>query len=154
MQCDNCKCEVRVNSSDEGTSSYEPLDTTWRDLIRKYNIPFYCTLCGNLDFKYQATGDKVFVWPEVTPDKVGSIYIPVVAKKTTGYGLVLSVGPGTVSKSKKSYVPTTLKAGERVAYDNSVPWGVELAGSDGKIYFVRIMGELDVFGYAPEEENT
>ena len=126
-----------------------------KDIVKRKNIPFYCKDCGGLDFKLQATGDKVFLWPDALPEKVkadGVIIIPDFAKDKfiTVYGTILSVGPGCYDKKKKRFVKSDIPVGSYVIYDNTVPWYHEMVGTDGKMHHLKIMGVLDIKCYAEE----
>lgn len=116
------------------------------ELVRKKSIPFYCKTCGALKFRYQAIGDKVFLWPDLIEDKIGSIVIPDKWKSNnlTSFGTVLSVGKGCVDRGNRKFVPTEIKDGDYIVYDTGVPWAHDVLGADDRMYTVRIMGALDV----------
>lgn len=146
MNCPNCDCEVRVDSSKEGTNNYVPVDTRLRDIVYEKKIPFSCVLCGSLAFKYKAIRDVVFVWPDPPKEQVGSIHIPEAFRAYEEYGTVVSIGKGTMDKSKKFFVPTELKVGDYVVYDKTVPWQMDIDGTDGRLHVVKYMGEQDIKG--------
>jgi len=118
-------------------------------IVKLKQIPFYCKTCGALHFKFKATGDKVFVWPDPVPDKIGKEGLIVIPEKwkernKSAYGTVLTVGPGCISKDNKRFIKTELKVGDYVMYDINVPWSVDVFGVDDKRYVVPLMGELDI----------
>jgi chaperonin GroES len=120
-----------------------------RLIAEKYSIPFKCKVCGSLQFNYRPTSDRVFIWPDVIPDKVGSIYIPdqYRANQVSEYGTVLAIGPGFY-KSNGTFVPTSVKVGDRVVYDKNVPWSITASGIDGNKHVVKVMGEADIMAFA------
>lgn len=118
------------------------------EVVKKKEIPFYCKICGALNFRLRATGDKAFVWPDPVEEKVGAIVIPDAFKDRhqSAYGTVISIGPGCVNKKKSCFIPTTVPVGAPVIYDIGVPWFQDEMGTDGKLYSIKIMGELDIKG--------
>jgi co-chaperonin GroES (HSP10) len=125
-------------------------------IVAKYKIPFSCKDCGALDFKYQAIRDIVFIWPDPPTEKMGSIYVPDKWQKHDEYGVVISVGNGTLNKSKKYFVATQIKVGDYVLYDKDIPqqWSLDVIGFDGKFHTVKFMGEQDVKAVMTNDENT
>jgi co-chaperonin GroES (HSP10) len=113
-------------------------------IVKRHGIPFVCKECGSLDFKYHATRDIVFIWPDPPVAKIGSIVIPDFAQQHDEYGVVISVGKGCYDKKRRMFVHTQLKIGDYVLYDKTVPWQMDVAGSDDKMHLVKFMGELDV----------
>ena len=125
------------------------------ELVKEKKIPFYCETCGALKIGLQATGDKVFMWPDPAPEYLGVIALPDKwqERHITVYGTVLSIGPGCVVKNKR-FKPTVVPVGTYVLYDNTVPWDHEMLGNDGKMHKVKIMGELDIKGIITDDKNT
>jgi co-chaperonin GroES (HSP10) len=118
------------------------------EAVKARKIPFYCTTCGALNFRLQALGDKVFVWPDPVEVRAGSVIVlPEFFKDRhhSAYGTVLSIGNGCVNK-KRRFIPTTVPVGTYVVYDTGVPWYQDELGVDGKMHRVKIMGELDIKG--------
>lgn len=113
-----------------------------RDIINKYNIPFYCSECYTIDFKYQALRNLVFVWPTNPPEIVGGIIIPENIRYAwrDAYGIVLSVGKGCYTQKGK-FISNNLKVGDIVIYDTDVPWKIIVDG-----YEVKYMGIKDIKG--------
>ena len=63
MKCEVCNNEVTVNSGDEGTNSYEPVNKRLVEVADKYKIPFRCPLCNCLHFGlFKPTRDICFLW--------------------------------------------------------------------------------------------
>jgi chaperonin GroES len=79
----------------------------------------------------------------------GGIIIPEVAKEKPQWGIVVSAGPGAYRKEKekkedKKFVPTEVKAGDKVLYERYMASEFELEGR--KIIMVReanILGKFD-----------
>ena len=65
-------------------------------IAKRYDIPFVCSQCGQIDFKYRALKHLVFIFPEPMEQKIGSIYVPdkVWDNYQFEYGIVLSAGKG------------------------------------------------------------
>jgi co-chaperonin GroES (HSP10) len=129
-----------------------PLNEKLSKVLIKYNIPFRCKSCGSLKFPYQATLDRVFVFPDPIPEKVGLIYLPDILKEShqNEYAVVLSVGKGYVHKIGRYFIPTTIQVGDRVVYDKSIMWQLPIQDSDGKVYNIKYMGENDIQGTVEE----
>jgi len=120
-------------------------DSRLSKVLLDYKIPFRCETCGGLHFPYKATLDRVFVFPDPPPEKLGSVYIPLFAQEANQneYGIVLSAGKGYVHKNK--FVATEVKVGDRVVYDKTIMWKLPpVQGNDNKMYEVKYMGENDV----------
>jgi chaperonin GroES len=120
-----------------------------RLIVEKYIIPFKCKVCNALQFNYQPTADRVLIWPDVIPEKVGSIYIPdqYRVNQVSEYGTVLAIGPGFY-KANGTFVSTSVKVGDRVIYDKNVPWSIMASGIDGNKHSVKVMGEADIMAFA------
>jgi co-chaperonin GroES (HSP10) len=114
-------------------------------VMKKYEVPFICELCGVLKFPYQATRDVVFVYPKKPKEKIGRIIIPEQARQEQEYAVVLSVGKGYWNKKGK-FIPTEIKVGDEVVYDKLIPWTRMLVGPDGRRHMVKYMGYQDVKG--------
>lgn len=121
-------------------------------LIEEKKIPFVCPVCGMIKLPVRATLDRVFVWADPVADtlgKLGLIYLPEVAKENykTVYGTVLSCGPGYYNpKRHNQFVPTSLKVGDRIAYDKDVLYRLTLRDVNGKLHDAVLMGHEDVYG--------
>ncbi len=90
----------------------------------------------------------------------GGIIIPEVAKEKPQWGVVVSAGPGAYRKEKekkdeKKFVPTEVKAGDKVLYERYMASEFDLDGR--KIIMVReanILGKFDSGGkIAPAAEK-
>lgn len=145
MRCKDCGNKVFIVNGKEGTHHYAStnpeLDSS------KYSIPFFCDICGSIKFPYRAIRDIVFIWPLVkeTFQKDGLIEIPEQFKKfyLSDLGIVLSAGPGYYD-NKRFHPSEGLRVGMRVIYDKSVLSETYVKGNDGKKYFIKICGYLDV----------
>jgi co-chaperonin GroES (HSP10) len=122
-------------------------------VVKKFKIPFKCPECGGLHFPYIALQSFVFVFGDPVPEKIGSIFIPEMTRESleSERGTVLSVGKGYYDKQKKKFIPTTVKPGQRVVYDKTVPWFLMVKGTDGKNYKIKYMPEADIKGIIEEE---
>ena len=112
---------------------------------------------GNVVFPYYPIRDRVFLYPDPLPEKLGKeelIFIPGHLRKfhSTGIGTLLSVGPGYWD-DKGRWHPTSdqLFPGVKIRYDKTVPWGVYLEGLDGKKHFVVFCGYRDVWGVVEDD---
>ena len=145
MNCENCNAEVVVKG--RTTQYYEPVNKKIMKAIEKHKIPFTCSLCGSLKFPYKAIRDVTFIWPFPKEDKVGSIFIPNVAKdnKEQEWGVVLSVGKGYWKKTGR-FIPTEIEVGDEVVYDKGVPWALYVDGDNDRKHQVKYMGYQDVKG--------
>lgn len=146
MICEECGVEIKTK---------ECGDTCWSEPVReellakRYDIPFYCTLCGAIRFSCRAITAFTLIWPlmyfeEVLRDSV--IIIPKSVKKSelSDFGVILSIGPG-YHRSKKYYpTPEELHVGIKVVYDKTVPGRLWFKGTDGRGYEVMVCGVADV----------
>ena len=117
------------------------------------DFPLFIYNETTIGFDHVALRDVVFVLPSLPPKTLGSkgsILIPEAARK--GHhdktGLVLSAGPGYLSKVDYKYHETdpALTAGAIVKYDLSVPWNTWVYDTKGKRHFVSICGIMDIYG--------
>lgn len=121
--------------------------------MKQNETPFHSEK-GELCFPYRPLRDLVFVWPTYPPKKLGRqqlIHIPEHFRKKyhDGAGIILAIGSGYTNNKGKLYpAPSELKAGVRVLFDISVPWGVYFKGQDGKKHYVVLCGIADIFGIA------
>jgi len=119
--------------------------------------PFH-TENGELQFKVQATRHIAYIWPTPPPTTFGELGILDIPEQfreehQDGTGILLSVGPGYWGQDKKGKMkwnPSTpeLAPGQRVYYDNSVPWHVMMEGLDGEMHKVVYCGFRDIHGLA------
>jgi len=143
-----------------------------REQERQINCPFIGP-DGQIHSPFRAILDRCIIWPVPPPERIGDgvIEIPQTARDQfqDSTGILLSVGPGYWGKeieggpqllsrlrmrkpgqesSHQVWHPTTdqLKPGVRVYYDNSVPWGVQGVGLDGKTYNLVICLVADLQG--------
>jgi len=154
--CPECKSEVKfVKDADWENNKIVhtfPLDEQATAVLDKYKVPFRCKSCRSLKFPLQATLDRVFVFPDPPPAKIGSILIPEYAMKEhqNEYAVVISVGKGYVDKGGR-FVPTTVVPGCRVLYDRNIMWHLPpIEGDDGKMYEIKYMGEHDILAIVKE----
>ena len=108
---------------------------------------------GKIQFPYRAILDRVFVYPDLLPERYESkenlIEIPTQFREfyQEGVGTVLSIGPGYQDDNGKwHYILNQLKPGVHIRFDKTVPWRVNVKGLDGKEYSVVICGYSDVYG--------
>lgn len=156
----NCpSCNIEVSAIGKTTQHYKLIDDKLNS--HKYNIPFYCTMCGAIKFPYRAIRAIVFVWPlyehatEYFNDNESLILIPEVLKQDelSEYGIILSYGPGVYNMKKSKWMFVTgLKVGMKVAYDNSVPWEIDIIGTDDKWHNVKICDFTDIAAEVIENE--
>ena len=111
---------------------------------------------GKIKSPFRAILDRCILWPTPPPERSKfGIEIPETVRNTfqDGTATVLSVGPGFYDKSGK-WNPTSdqLKPGIKVKFDNSVPWGDWVTGSDGRMYWIVICGVQDIGGVISEDE--
>jgi hypothetical protein len=149
MKCDECKAEVIVVG--ETAQHYELVDKRLK--ASTYDIPFKCNLCGAIKFSHKAIRGVVFVWPLYKYDKrYGpklTIVIPenVVQENPSDFGIILSFGKGYYSKKEpgKFNPITNLFVGMKVAYDKTVPWGLDVKTSEGVPYYVKYCDYTDIW---------
>lgn len=140
--------------------------------IKKTRCPFVGP-DGLVHSPLRAILDRCIIWPTPAPDRIGAgiIEIPesIRGQFQDSTGILLSVGPGywgedvqqgpillSRAKLKKPgnratrqvWHPTTdqLKPGVLVYYDNTVPWGTQALGLDGKMYNLVICTVQDIQG--------
>jgi len=158
MKCGACGTEIKIYSADEGTSSYEPVNKKLDTNMRRcgIHVPFYCTMCGAIDFPFQAVRDVVFLYPKPAPEKVGEIIVPegqfvggsVGEKYREPIAVVLSIGLGSRDRKNISFIPTkgVVEVGDVVYYNKKVPWRMNMKGTDGKEHMIVYCGILDLRG--------
>lgn len=75
--------------------------------------------------------DRVFIKPIPDDDKTsGGLYIPNQAKEKPQRGEVIAVGPGRVNITTGEIEPMSVKAGDRVLYNNFSGLVVTYRGED------------------------
>jgi co-chaperonin GroES (HSP10) len=101
-------------------------------------------------------GSKVIIWTDAKPLKLGSFWLPLNLRdrEKLSVGTVISIGPGYFDKNKNRYVYSEVKPGQRVVFDNTTPWPLDVKDPSGKIQSVRLMTELDIKGIINCEECT
>lgn len=89
----------------------------------------------------------------------GGIIIPEMAKEKPQWGVVVTAGPGAYEKErdekkgdKKIFVPTEVKAGDRVLYERYMAKEFELGGR--KVTMVREAYVLGVLGVGDESKTA
>lgn len=73
--------------------------------------------------KFQAITNKIWVLPDQTEEKKGSIFLPESGKERKQTGLIVSIGDQV----------TTVKVGQRILFKK---WEVTEAKVDDKLYFI------------------
>ena len=156
MKCNKCGIELKeyLPEVETGDHFYHAKDELLFSMVSKYKIPFFCKECGSLEFKYKPLRDIVFVWPDVIPEKVGSIIVPsTVESLQTEYGVIIGVGQGFYSK-KGILIKPQIKVGDYIVYDKGVPWMMEVRTEDGKSHHVKYMGAQDVKGVVTDDPDN
>ena len=69
------------------------------------------------DFKYELLQDYVVVKPDETAKMDGGIYLPVTAQRKSVEGTVIAIGKGYTAIETGVFVPTYVKAGDRVLFN-------------------------------------
>ena len=116
------------------------------------DTPFWNEETNECCFPYKAIKDVVFLWRKAHDTKVGSIFLPDVAKQedAVAIGVILSAGPGYYDKKAKIFRECALNTGDCVIFNPSIPWKVDIKGLDDVYYEVWYMGEQDVFATVTE----
>lgn len=83
--------------------------------------------------------DNIVIRRDRSKEKEGRIIIPDQAKRKSQTGEVVAVGPGRYVKGE--WVPTSLKAGDRVVFKNYGWHDIEYKGEE-----LIVMAEVDVLG--------
>ena len=161
MKCEACGAEVRVKSSDEGTSSYELVNKKMSAQRKELRIPFACGLCGAIDFKFQAVRDVVFLYPTPKVERVGMIWLldqdvrggSAQEALTPPTGYILSAGNGDVNRKTNEFMDfgNQIVPGDMVYFNRNVPWELELPGPDGAMHKVVYCGFMDLFAKVCDE---
>lgn len=122
------------------------MECQFKKIVLDKENPFLVN--GVLKVGLKATGQKVFVWPDPKPTKIGSFWLPenIKDREKLRLGIVLTVGPGYFDNKKKRFIPTEVKPGQRVLFDNTTPWPIILKDPKGNEQTVRVMTELDIKG--------
>lgn len=121
-----------------------------RDITGRYNMPFYCKECRQMNFNYIPLRNLVFIWPSVPPESIAGIIIPENVRYAwrDEYGIVLAIGKGYWTKKGK-FIQSKLKVGDIVIYDKDVPWKTIVDG-----YEVKYMGTNDIKGVIDDSSNS
>lgn len=73
--------------------------------------------------QFHPIGSRVLVRPDKPADQSkGGIWFPQQAKKPTGSGIVLAIGPGMLCKDGTRWPMPDLKPGDHVIYDARAPF--------------------------------
>ena len=144
--CPECGNYVEV-IKDAGKVSYLPASPL-PETLTKYNVPFLCTTCGNLNFPLKAIRSVVFLFPvdELgNPEKIGNVVIPEVIRsnKDSEYGVVLTVGKYQYN-SKGLKFPVEIVDGDLVVYDRNTYSMHYMKGTDGKVKRLRWCYYIDI----------
>ena len=107
----------------------------------KFKFPFFCKECGRIDFPIRAIQGKCYVLQDPPCTQIGQILLPDVAQEGDVFGTILTVGPGYYDNKKWHGVEW--RPGDRVVFDNTVPWDMEVCNRKGDSYKVFVMGHLD-----------
>ena len=87
-------------------------------------------------------GDKILLRRAEPDEKTDAgIYIPEAAKDTPKEGEVIAVGEGNLNKNTGSYMPFTVKAGDRVIFSSYSGTEVKLGDDE-----FLILTESDILG--------
>ena len=121
-------------------------------IITLKDTPFWNTETDELCFPYTAIKDVVFLWRKALEEKVGSIYLPDIArpKEDVAIGVILSAGQGYYDKKNRKFRTCALNTGDCVIFNPSIPWKMDIKGLDEVYYEVWYMGEQDVFATVTE----
>ena len=116
-----------------------------KEVINRFRIPFICDKCGGIDFPFMPTTDRIFVWPEPEPEKIGLIELPATYRQfhRSERGIVLAAGPGYYNKHG-IFIKNDLKIGDVVIYDVGAMYTRTASSKNGKEYDVKLMGEQDI----------
>jgi co-chaperonin GroES (HSP10) len=111
---------------------------------------------GIIEFPYQPTFDRVFIFPSPPPEAFGQgiIMIPEDQREfyREGVGIVLAVGEGYFNeKGKWCPVPSLLVPGVKVHFDVTVPWEHYIRGLDGDLHRIVLCGTADLSTVIEEE---
>jgi co-chaperonin GroES (HSP10) len=91
---------------------------------RSEYTPFLCKECGGMRFPIRAIRDIVFVKPEPVENFPHSdiIVVPDILKAHTlsGFGFILSVGPGYQDNKGRFWPTHTITIGKKVVFDKDV----------------------------------
>jgi co-chaperonin GroES (HSP10) len=80
-------------------------------------------------------GARILVKPDAVEDRIGSIWIPDNAKKPTGTGVVVAMGPGMLCKDGTRWpMPEGLAVGDRVVFSKDAKAVPQLVEIDGEKY--------------------
>lgn len=72
---------------------------------------------------FRPLANRIIVRPDVPAERTkGGLFIPAQAKKATGTGIVLAIGPGMLCKDGERWPMPDIKPGDRVLYDERAPF--------------------------------
>ena len=101
---------------------------------------------GEIEFPIRALGGVIFILPDrkYKEEDLKGLYLPEGIKSRKNSGIALSCGPGCVNKRTKKF-EHGVKAGTRVFFEDSVPWGYEAVDKlTGKTHKLVMCSILDV----------
>lgn len=155
MNCPACGVEVYIGGKTGETNYYIPVNLKLRSYRDGFKIPFYCGVCGALKFNYVAVRDVLFVWPYPKPTEskggivlvddnyIGGSYVEEIRPNKA---IVLAIGDGFFSKTKKKFIPCYgIEVGDVVRYNKKVPWVIELKNDNEEKHKVTLCGFQDCY---------
>lgn len=74
--------------------------------------------------------DRVFIKQDEGEPEVAGLAIPESERQKPASGIVMAVGPGWVASQTGVLVPTTVKPGDRVIYNESASTKVRIRGQE------------------------
>jgi co-chaperonin GroES (HSP10) len=79
-------------------------------------------------------GARILVKPDAVEDRIGSIWIPDNAKKPTGTGVVVALGPGMLCRDGTRWPMPDIAIGDRVVFSKDAKAVPQLVEIDGQKY--------------------
>lgn len=138
--------------------------TELKDIVEQRKIPFVCSVCGGLKFNYKPLHDRVFLWVEPLPEKIGSIYLPDeyyiggnTRWKLVGLpqATVLAAAEKYWHNKKRKFISrhSELKPGDLVTFNKLllIKSPVFLCNDIGDEYRVVVVGYEDIYGRVAAE---
>ena len=127
---------------------------------RAEHFPFLCDECGGIRFPIKAIRDIIFIKPEPVDHFPHSdiIEVPEFLKphELSGYGFVLSMGPGYYDNKGRFWPTHTISVGQRVVFDKDVAdlFTYPIRDYDKNYYQIVTCGFGDVKAECYEETDV
>lgn len=118
------------------------------------SCPFYNHELNGIErISVRPIRDIVFIWQMQTPEKLQSIYLPDVVRKSyqIEVGVVIATGKGWHDGVK--FNPIRVLPGQVVVFEKRTPWKLDIP-INGDVINIRMVGDMDIKLILDEDERV